>query len=83
MNISKIVKDSVSSVKDTYNNTQLNPFKVPENITIKVDIAGSYADLLKAMENMDDDKAERIVKVISKFGKIVDKVIENKLKSNE
>jgi len=83
MNISKIVKDSVSSVKDTYNNTQLNPFKVPENITIKVDIAGSYADLLKAMENMDDDKAERIVKVISKFGKIVDKVIENKFKSNE
>lgn len=81
MNISKIVKDSVSSVKDTYNNTQLNPFKVPENITIKVDIAGSYADLLDAMEQMDDAKAERIVKVIGKFGKIIDKVIEAKMKS--
>ena len=79
MNISKIVKDSVSSVKDTYNNTQLNPFKVPENITIKVDIAGSYADLLDAMEKMDDVKAERIIKVIGKFGKIVDKVIQNKV----
>lgn len=79
MNISKIVKDSVSSVKDTYNNTQLNPFKVPDNITIKVDIAGSYADLLDAMEKMDDAKAERIIKVIGKFGKIVDKVIQNKV----
>ena len=81
MNISKIVKDSVKSVKDTYDNTQLNPFKVPENITIKIDIAGSYADLLDAMERMDDAKAERIVKVVNKFGKIIDKVIEAKMKS--
>jgi hypothetical protein len=81
MNISKIVKDSVKSVKDTYDNTQLNPFKVPENITIKIDIAGSYADLLDAMERMDDAKAERIVKVVNKFGKIIDKVIQAKMKS--
>lgn len=81
MNISKIVKDSVKSVKNTYDNTQLNPFKVPENITIKIDIAGSYADLLDAMERMDDAKAERIVKVVNKFGKIIDKVIEAKMKS--
>jgi hypothetical protein len=81
MNISKIVKDSVKSVKDTYDNTQLNPFKVPENITIKIDIAGSYADLLDAMERMDDEKAERIVKVVNKFGKIIDKVIQAKMKS--
>ena len=81
MNISKIVKDSVKSVKNTYDNTQLNPFKVPENVTIKIDIAGSYADLLDAMERMDDAKAERIVKVVNKFGKIIDKVIEAKMKS--
>ena len=53
MNINKIVKDSVSSIKNRYDNTQLNPFKVPEKITIKVDLAGSYADLLTAIENMD------------------------------
>ena len=81
MNISKIVKDSVKSVKNTYDNTQLNPFKVPENVTIKIDIAGSYADLLDAMERMDNAKAERIVKVVNKFGKIIDKVIEAKMKS--
>ena len=43
MNINKIVKDSVNGIKDKYNSTQLNPFKMPENIniTIKHDVVGS------------------------------------------
>ena len=80
MNINKIVKDSVSSIKNRYENTQLNPFKVPEKITIKVDLAGSYADLFKAMEDMDEKKAEHVVKVLSKFGQIIEKVVDNKFK---
>ena len=36
MNINKIVKDSVSSVKRTYDNTTLNPFKMPEKITVEL-----------------------------------------------
>ena len=74
-----MIKNSVKSVKDTYDNTQINPFKVPEKITIKVDLAGSYADLLTAIENMDEQKVARITKAFTKLGNIVEKAIDNKM----
>ena len=79
MNINKMVKDSVSSIKNRYDNTQLNPFKVPDKITIKVDLAGSYADLLTAIENMDEQKVARITTAFTKLGNIVENAIENKM----
>ena len=74
-----MIKNSVKSVKDTYDNTQINPFKVPDKITIKVDLAGSYADLLTAIENMDEQKVARITKAFTKLGNIVEKAIDNKM----
>ena len=79
MDINKMIKNSVRSVKDTYDNTQINPFKVPDKITIKVDLAGSYADLLTAIENMDEQKVARITKAFTKLGNIVEKAIDNKM----
>ena len=79
MDINKMIKNSVKSVKDTYDNTQINPFKVPDKITIKVDLAGSYADLLTAIENMDEQKVARITKAFTKLGNIVEKAIDNKM----
>ena len=79
MNINKMIKNSVKSVKDTYDNTQINPFKVPDKITIKVDLAGSYADLLTAIENMDEQKVARITTAFTKLGNIVENAIENKM----
>ena len=79
MDINKMIKNSVKSVKDTYDNTQINPFKVPEKITIKVDLAGSYADLLTAIENMDEQKVARITTAFTKLGNIVEKAIDNKM----
>ena len=79
MDINKMIKNSVRSVKDTYDNTQINPFKVPDKITIKVDLAGSYADLLTAIENMDEQKVERITTAFTKLGNIVENAIENKM----
>ena len=79
MDINKMIKNSVKSVKDTYDNTQINPFKVPDKITIKVDLAGSYADLLTAIENMDEQKIARITKAFTKLGNIVENAIENKM----
>ena len=79
MNINKMVKDSVSSIKNRYDNTQLNPFKVPDKITIKVDLAGSYADLLTAIENMDEQKVARITTAFTKIGNLVENAIENKM----
>ena len=83
MNINKIVKDSVNGIKNRYDNTQLNPFKVPDKITIKVDLAGSYADLLTAIENMDEQKVARITTAFTKLGNIVEKAIENKLEKGK
>ena len=74
-----MIKNSVKSVKDTYDNTQINPFKVPDKITIKVDLAGSYADLLTAIENMDEQKIARITTAFTKLGNIVEKAIEDKM----
>ena len=74
-----MIKNSVKSVKDTYDNTQINPFKVPDKITIKVDLAGSYADLLTAIENMDEQKVARITTAFTKLGNIVENAIENKM----
>ena len=79
MDINKMIKNSVKSVKDTYVNTQINPFKVPDKITIKVDLAGSYADLLTAIENMDEQKVARITTAFTKLGNIVEKAIDNKM----
>ena len=79
MNINKMIKNSVRSVKDTYDNTQINPFKVPDKITIKVDLAGSYADLLTAIENMDEQKIARITTAFTKIGNLVENAIENKM----
>ena len=42
MNISKIYEDSVDSIKKTYNDTQLNPFKFPEKI--KVELVINYKE---------------------------------------
>ena len=73
------VKDVASSVSEKYDNTRFSPFpKIPENITIKVDIAGSYADLLEKAENLDEEKVERIVKALTKIGTIFERVIEDK-----
>ena len=79
MDINKMIKNSVKSVKDTYDNTQINPFKVPDKITIKVDLAGSYADLLTAIENMDEQKVARITKAFTKLGNIIEKAIDDKM----
>jgi len=61
MNINKIVKDSVSSIKNTYDNTQLNPFKMPEKITVELVI--NYKESLKTL---DIQEAKKIFKQIRK-----------------
>ena len=67
MNINKIVKDSVSSIKNTYDNTQLNPFKMPEKITVELVI--NYKESLKSLQNISEDD----LKQCSKFFKLVRK----------
>ena len=61
MNISKIYEDSVDSIKKTYNDTQLNPFKFPEKI--KVELVINYKESLKTL---DIEQLKKIFKLVKK-----------------
>ena len=78
MNINKIVKDGVNGIKDKYNNTQLNPFKMPENInvTITIDYEKSISNLFKALGNVKKEDMDNIAKV----GKLVESSMKKALK---
>ena len=78
MNINKIVKDSVNGIKDKYNSTQLNPFKMPENInvTITIDYEKSVSNLFKALGNIKQEDMDNIAKV----GKLVESSMKKALK---
>jgi len=78
ININKIVKDSVNGIKDKYKSTQLNPFKMPENInvTITIDYEKSLSNLLKALGNVKQEDIDNIAKV----GKLVESSVKKAIK---
>jgi ribosome maturation protein Sdo1 len=78
MNINKIVKDSVNGIKDKYNSTQINPFKMPENInvTITVDYEKSIGNLLKAVGKIKQEDMDNF----AKLGKLVETTMKMALK---
>jgi len=53
-------KDSVDSIKKTYNDTQLNPFKVPEKV--KVELVINYKESLKTLDIEQIRKIFKLVK---------------------
>ena len=61
MNISKMYEDSVDSIKKTYNDTQLNPFKFPDKI--KVELVINYKESLKTL---DIEQLKKIFKLVKK-----------------
>jgi len=65
MNISKTIEDSwdkgIDSIKKTYNDTQLNPFKFPEKI--KVELVINYKESLKTL---DIEQLKKIFKLVKK-----------------
>jgi hypothetical protein len=65
MNISKTIEDSwdkgIDSIKKTYNDTQLNPFKFPEKM--KVELVINYNESLKTL---DIEQLKKIFKLIKK-----------------
>ena len=78
MNINKIVKDSVNGIKNRYDNTQLNPFKMPENInvTITLDYEKSLSNLIKALGNIKQEDINNVAKV----GKLIESSMKKSLK---
>ena len=78
MNINKMVKDSVSSIKNRYDNTQLNPFKMPENIniTLTIDYEKSVSNLFKALSKVKQEDMDNI----AKLGKLVESSMKKAIK---
>ena len=74
MNINKIVKNSVSGIKETYNKAQLNPFKMPEKITVELVV--NYKESLKSLSTITEDELQDCVK----FFKIISKKVNKDLK---
>ena len=61
MNISKICEDSIDSIKKTYNDTQLNPFKFPEKM--KVELVINYNESFKTL---DIEQLRKLFKLVKK-----------------
>ena len=78
MNINKIVKDSVSSIKHKYDTMQLNPLKMPENIniTLTIDYETSISNLFKALGKVKQEDMDNI----AKLGKLVESSMKKSLK---
>ena len=70
MNINKMIKNSVKSVKDKYNNTTINPLQ-----NIKVELVINYKESLKSLQNISEDD----LKQCSKFFKLVRKQVVKEL----
>ena len=78
-----MLDDTISSVKNTYNKTNLNPFpKIPEKIeiTVKFDIAGTYSDGIDALEKLTPVRIQQIVGIFKKHQKTITKLIEDEIK---
>ena len=76
--------DSISSVKDKvvdkYNSTNMNPFPKNVNVTVKLDLVGTYSDLLKKIDSMSEADMKRIANIFEKKHKIIAEMIEKQLK---
>jgi len=83
ININKILNDTMSSVKSTYNTAEkaiTSPKKVEIIVTHKIDLSGTYGDALKAAANMTEKDMEKHYNTLNKFKKFFMKKLENELK---
>jgi len=85
MNISKTIEDtwdkSIDSIKKTYNDTQLNPFKFPEKMKIELEVKNVDYDALlssffKALGNVKQEDMNNVTKV----GKLIKSSMKKELK---
>ena len=76
MNINKIVKDSVSSIKDKYNKTTFIPFAKDINVTLTIDYETSISNLLKALGKIKQEDLDNI----AKLGKLVESSMKKAIK---
>ena len=78
------VIDGMSTVKDKvidkYNSTNINPFPKNVNVTIKLDVAGTYGDAIDALDKLSPKRIHQIVGIFKKHQKTITKLIEDEIK---
>tara|TARA_R110002111_G_scaffold199119_1_gene264705 strand:- start:42 stop:305 length:264 start_codon:yes stop_codon:yes gene_type:complete len=76
--------DSISSIKDKvvekYNNTNMTPFPKNVNVTIKLDMAGTYGDMIDALDKLSPKRIEQVVSIFKKHQGTITKIIEDEIK---
>jgi len=76
--------DSIVGVKDKvvdkYNSTNINPFPKNVNVTIKLDVAGTYGDAIDALDKLSPKRIHQIVGIFKKHQKTITKLIEDEIK---
>ena len=79
MNINKIVK----SVKDKYDNTQLNPLRMimPEKLKVELEVKGvDYDALLASLFKAIGNIKEEDINNVAKLGKLVESSMQKAIK---
>lgn len=76
--------DSISSIKDKvvekYNNTNMTPFPKNVNVTIKLDMAGTYGDMIDALDKLSPKRIKQVVGIFKKHQVYLSKIIEDEIK---
>ena len=76
MDIKQMVKGSVNSIKDKYNNTTFNPFPKKIEVVVKFDIAGTYSDAIKAIDGLTPERMLEITEIFKRKQKHIMKIME-------
>ena len=71
-----------NKVKKGYDNTQINPFKIPDKIEIthKIDIVGTYGEFFKWFSGLTPKEVEKIADTLAKNGKMIESVVKKRFK---
>ena len=83
MNISKVIGDSVDSIKKTYNDTQLNPLRMimPEKLKVELEVKGvDYDALLASLFKAIGNIKEEDINNVAKLGKLVESSMQKAIK---
>ena len=82
MNIVKTVKKLGNKVKKGYDNTQINPFKIPDKIehTHRLDLKGTYGEFFKWFSGLPPKEVEKYTHAVLNNAKIVESVLKKRFK---
>ncbi len=83
INLNKILNDTMSSVKSTYNTAEkaiTSPKKIEIVVTHKLDLAGTYGEAIDALDKLTPERIQQIVGIFKKHHTTVTKLIEDELK---